>query len=214
VIDPAGNDVYDFYPSYYGYGESTPLLLSAGNYRLRVTYNYDYEAEYRFRITLVPSASYQVESENNDSVGNANSPTFTLSNIAGTNHVQTSIAGAVVTGDGGDFYYLGNLIGGTQINLSESQPGTSSLSDILAVVNSAGTVVASSAAGAASLSYTIPAGSDGKYYVRMTANGSTAGLLSQYILGIDMVDAVAPKITVNTLPAQGERPPPSSIVLR
>src|SRR5205807_9937195 len=76
VIDPAGNVIYDFYPSYNGYGQSSPLLLGAGNYRLRVTYNYDYEGEYRFRITLAPPA-LQAEGEDNSSIGHANPVLFT-----------------------------------------------------------------------------------------------------------------------------------------
>src|SRR5207302_733007 len=77
------------------------------------------------------------------------------------------------------------------------------LSYILVVVNPSGTVVSSSPAGASSLSYTIPVGSDGKYYVRVTANGSSAGVLSQYVLGIDLFDTVPPRITGDSLPAEG-----------
>src|SRR5207302_1679218 len=32
VIDAAGNDIYDFYPSYYGNGQSDPIPLPPGNY--------------------------------------------------------------------------------------------------------------------------------------------------------------------------------------
>jgi len=39
------------------------------------------------------------------------------------------------------------------------------------------------------------------------ANGSTAGLLSQYLLGIDLLDTVPPQVTGDSLPAEG---PPST----
>ena len=149
VIDPAGNDVYDFYPNYPGYGQSAPLLLSAGNYRVRVTYYYDYEGEYRLRATLAPSATYQVETEYNDAVYSANSPALTAVAIGGANHLQAQIAGAIVTGDGGDFYNLGNLVAGTAISLTESQASLSPLSAVLAVVNSSGNAVAPSRRGPA-----------------------------------------------------------------
>src|SRR5205807_1925570 len=128
----------------------------------RVTYNYDYEGEYRLRVTLVPSAGYQVESEYNDSLNNANTPGLALASVSGVNHLQATIAGAIVTGDGGDYYYLGNLVGGTTISLKESQPSLSTLSEILTVVNSSGTAVATSAGGATNFSYTLPVGKDGK----------------------------------------------------
>src|SRR5262249_3322341 len=64
--------------------------------------------------------------------------------------------------------------------------------------------VATSAAGATTLSYVIPGGADGTYYARLTAAAGTNGLFSQYLLSIDIVDTVAPTITGDTLlPAQG-----------
>ena len=203
VYDAAGNVITNFSSYYYGegYGQSSPVVLATGgNYRIRVTYNYDYEGEYRFRVTLAaPNSGIQMETESNDSTGSANTPTLTLA----SGHLKATVGGAITTGDGGDFYNLGNATVGTAITLTESQPSTSSLSDILAIVNSAGTVVATSAAGATSLSYTIPSGANGTYYARVTASGTTAGLLSQYILGIDLYNTLSPTITSVSFPAEG-----------
>src|SRR5262249_59724871 len=98
------------------------------------------------------------------------------------------------------------------------RPTSSPLPGALAVLNAAGTAVATSAAGAASLGYTVPSGGDGTYYARLTAAAGTAGLFSQYLLSIDLVDTVPPAVTGDTLlPADGatsrrhpHRLPPSS----
>src|SRR6185437_9632596 len=70
--------------------------------------------------------------------------------------------------------------------------------------STSGTVVATSAAGAPSLSYTIPGGADDVYYAKITAAGGTTGLFSQYLLSIDVADTLPPAITGDTLlPADG-----------
>src|SRR5207249_4288995 len=93
------------------------------------------------------------------------------------------------------------LTAGIGITVNESQPSASPLAAILAIVDVNGNPVATSGAGAASLSYTIPTGADGKYYVRVTA-GSNAGVLAQYRVLLDLVDTVPPTIAADTLPAE------------
>src|SRR5260221_7745476 len=129
-----------------------------------VRYTNGYEGESRLRFPTV-TPPVQMESENNDSVGNANGLVLANSTVG---HLQATIAGYVGLSDGGDYYRLGNLTAGTTISLGESQPGTSSLSAVLAILNSSGTAVATSAAGAISFTYTIPTGGDGFYYTRLT----------------------------------------------
>lgn len=165
--------------------------------------NCDYEGEYRLRVTLAPSAALQMESEGNDSIANADIPVLAAVPVSGLVHQRASIAAALATGDGGDFYSLGTLTAGTAITLNESQPATSGLSGVLAILDSAGKAVATSAAGATNLGYTLPTGSDGKYYARVTAAAGTAGLLSQYVLGVDVVDTVPPTVVAVSLPAEG-----------
>src|SRR5207237_6066511 len=116
----------------------------------------------------------QVESESNDSVGTANVPTLASTSLG---HATATVAGSINTIDSGDFYKLGNISQGTTITLRATQPSTSSLLAVLAIVKSDGTVVATSTAGASLLSYTIPSGGDVAYYARVTAAAGTAGLL-------------------------------------
>jgi len=202
VYDPAGNQLTSFYNgnSNGQGGESSPIVLSApGTYQVLVRYNYDYEGEYRIRVTLAAPGT-QVESESNDSIASANVPTLALTSPG---HVTATMAGSINTNDGGDYFKLGNITAGVGITLGETQPSTSLLSDVLAIVKSDGTVLATSAAGAASLSYTIPSGGDGAYYARVTAASGTAGLLSQYLLLIDLADTIPPTITSVNLPSEG-----------
>jgi len=107
-FSPGGNDSR-YYPATTATGEQSLFAGHARPYRVRVAYNYDYEGEYRLRATLVPSATYQVETENNDSVSNAKRPPWPDHRGRQELHQQATIAGAVVMGDGGDFFYLGNL---------------------------------------------------------------------------------------------------------
>ena len=74
---------------------------------------------------------------------------------------------------------------------------------MLQVFNASGTAVATSAAGASSLSWSLPAGGDGAYYARVTAAGGTSGLLSQYMLSLDVVNTTPPQITSVSLPGEG-----------
>src|SRR5262249_3458415 len=138
----------------------------------------------------------------NDAISGANAPGLALVPVGGVAHQRASVAGAVTYGDGGDFFLLGNLTAGTAIALTESQPTTSPLSAVLTIFKGS-TAVATSAAGAPSSPYPVPAGGDGTYYVRVSAAGATAGLLAQYLLGIDLVDSVPPTVTAVDLPAEG-----------
>ncbi|HEX7863031.1 MAG TPA: FG-GAP-like repeat-containing protein [Verrucomicrobiae bacterium] len=157
-----------WYPDFAGWGQSPPVIIPAdGTYYLRVAPNYQYYGEYRFRITLAP-ASTQLEAEPNNNSGQ--STVVTLQNVEG--HEIGKLLGYMSVGDSaGDFYSLGNLSGSTTISMNLAKPSTSGLSAIIDVLNSAGAIVASNTPGAATFSYTIPAGGDGAYYLRVTSAG-------------------------------------------
>ena len=195
-----GTNVTTFYPDYNGRGQSTPLALPLdGTYTVSVRSYNDYQGEYRIRVTTM-APTYQAETEANDAVGSANTISLTNSTLG---HLQATLAGFIGLNDGGDVYKVGNIPAGTTISLGVTKPSTSGLSPVLAILNSAGTAVATSAAGATSFSYLIPSGGDGLYYVRLTAASGTAGLLSQYLLSFDLADSVPPVITATNLPAAG-----------
>ncbi|HEY9174147.1 MAG TPA: LamG-like jellyroll fold domain-containing protein, partial [Verrucomicrobiae bacterium] len=148
-----------------GTGQSSPVVLPvSGTYTVRVSYNYQYWGEYRLRVTL-GSASWQVEGEDNNNVGQANQPTFTR---AGTNQ-WANVLGYLRYGDPGDVFFLGNLSDGTDARVTYGKPSSSGLSGVLSVLNSSGAVVASATAGTTNLTYTIPAGQGGAYYARIQA---------------------------------------------
>src|SRR5439155_24878793 len=162
---------------------------------IHISYNYDYEGEYRLRVTEA-SPALQMETEPNDSTGNANAPTLALSG----QHQVAMVTGAIRVSGDADVYKLGNVTAGITLTLGLSQPSTSGLSGIMAVLNSAGTAVATSASGAGFLTYFIPTGGDGTYYARVTGAAGTSGLLAQYLLSLDVADTTPPTITGVSLP--------------
>ncbi|MCY2989793.1 MAG: FG-GAP-like repeat-containing protein, partial [Planctomycetota bacterium] len=174
VYDAMGNQVTTFNSNNSGYGQVGPVALAqSGTYRVRVSTWQDYESEYRFRVTLATAGPLQIETESNDTTGAANVPNLALVPVVGVTHQQATIAGAVTTGDGGDYYKLGNLTAGTAITLTQAEPSTSPLSGTLTVVNAAGAAVAAAEFGTG-LTYNLPAGGDGTYYARVAAPAAAA----------------------------------------
>ena len=164
VDGPNGVNVTDFSAGYYGYGQNTPVQLPAnGTYTILVKKYYDYQGEYRMRVTTVPS-SYQLEQEDNNAISRANAVNLVLNN----RHRTSNILGYIGTGDdSGDYYGLGNLGAGTTISLQTRRPLTSGLWPAMAIYKTGGTLVTNSIGGVTNLSYTIPTGGDGTYYVSM-----------------------------------------------
>jgi hypothetical protein len=200
VYDAAGNQVTSFSTSYYGYGQSSPITLAGGNYRVRVTSYYDYEAEYRIRVTLAAPGT-QMETEGNDALTSAN--TLSFAQASGSKLVAT-VAGAITTGDGSDYYYLGNLPAGVAINLSTLLPGTSILSPKVEVLlGPSGTVLADGDGNANDSGAVVVTTVAGPYYAHVVNRTSSVGLLAQYILSVKMTNTAAPVITGDTLPAAG-----------
>lgn len=174
ILGPDGNRLNQpgvngyFYPDYRGFGQSPTLTLPTdGTYYVRVSRWYDYFGEYRLRVTLAPG-SVQFESEQNDSLGQANAVDFGL---AGGPQSATLMGYLNVIDRPGDFYNLGNLAAGTTITLNEQQPSSSTISGRLTIFNAQGTAVMQGNPGAAALNYTLPQGGDGSYYVRVDSAG-------------------------------------------
>ncbi|MFN7142108.1 MAG: Ig-like domain-containing protein, partial [Limisphaerales bacterium] len=172
----------------------------------------NYSGEYRLRVTLAP-APWQLESEDNNAVNQANVPVFVRD---GTNQ-WAKVFGHIRQSDVGDLFALHYLSLGrveplftlpenTEIRLSLAKPSTSLLQPILELVNNSGTVVASQSAGNTNLVHTIPAGAAGRYYARVRAGAGTEGILSQYFLTIEQTipaDLTPPFIVSDTIPPEG-----------
>jgi hypothetical protein len=180
-------------------GALGPVTLPAGEeYRVRVSQNAWSSAEYRLRVSVaVPPV--QMESEDNGSLGNADA--LTLS--PGVGGSQTArVAGCVETNDtAGDYFLLGTLGGGVTVNLDLTQPASSPLVGQLTLYKD-GVYVWLGNDGETHSSYVIPTGQGGQYYAKVKAAGTSGGLLSQYVLNVNVGTGGTPTITsTSPLPA-------------
>ena len=214
VERPDGGVVDGFYGTANGAngsGQLPPVTLPvSGTYVVRVSSYYSYAGEYRIRVTTAPPV-WQLESEDNNNVSQANVPSITRE---GTNQ-WAKVLGYIRATDPGDVYRLQNLPpdsqtplsdlpAGTQIRLSYGQPASSPLVGILEILNNAGTVLAAGAQGDTNLFFTVP--TEVPYFARIRAASGTEGLFSQYLLSINVAvpqDVQPPQITADTFPAEG-----------
>ncbi len=196
-----GSSLGSFYANYNNQGQSGPITLpTSGTYYVHVSYDYGYTGEYRFRVTEA-SPPVQLPTVYDGSVSSANTPV--LANTS-PGHLTATVAGYVGQGDpNGEYFNLGNVVAGTTLNLSESQPANSGLGSVLNIYNAAGTNLTNNTTASTSLSYTVPTGQAGTYYARVSASSGTSGLLSQYVLSLDVANTTPPQVTATTLPAQG-----------
>jgi methionine-rich copper-binding protein CopC len=196
IYNPDGSQLTSL-ADYYGRIEFNAALTQSGTYTILVQRYYQYTGEYRFRVTLGTSP-LQLESEGNDSVGQADGLTFTSSG----GHRTAGVMGQISTADtSGDFFALGNLSPGANINLNYAQPNSSPLVATLGIYNSSGSLVTNSPAGVTNLAWAVT--SSDAYYARITSANNSAGLFAVYVLNIDIGDVTPPAITANTLPASG-----------
>lgn len=171
VYRPDGTTLTSFYQDYYGRGQIGATCPVAGTYTIRVEPNYTYTGEYRFRVTLA-NPPMQVESENNDSVGNSDPLNWTLA----SGHRQAAVLGYISSADGSDFFQLGSLSAGAQVQLQLQQPASSGLMGGMSIYNNAGTIVAYSAVRSGNFSFTVPANSNGNYYAQIWDAGAVSAL--------------------------------------
>jgi hypothetical protein len=167
LLQADGSGLTGFNPDSTGWGQSATVTLPyTGTYMVWVHWWYDYRTEYRVRVTTA-RPPLQFETENNNSLANANYPVFTATN----GHLKGTMAGYLNRGDAaGDYYNLGVLLGGTTLNLGVAQPASSGISAILTVFNPAGQILTNSIAGVTNFGVVIPPGGDGVYYARLTAD--------------------------------------------
>ena len=154
-----------------GQGQSVPITLPyTGTYLVEVAPFSGYTGEYRFRVTEVPPTLQLVTSYDNP-ISSPN--TLVLTNTSPGN-ATAKLAGYIGQGDSnGDFFSLGNLLAGTQLNLTLSQPASSTLGGVLNIYNSAGTNLTNNVTAGNTLSYTVPAGQGGAYYARVSSASTT-----------------------------------------
>lgn len=171
IYRPDGAVLTDFAPDYYGRGQAVATCPVAGTYTIRVEPYYNYTGEYRFRVTLAP-AGVQTESEGNDSIGAANALSWSPTG----NHRLATVLGYSSSADNGDYFQLGNLSAGANIQLQLEFPASSGLMAGISILNSAGTLMAYSAARSSNFSFSVPAGSNGNFYAQLWDAGGVSAL--------------------------------------
>ncbi|MGB9601721.1 MAG: FG-GAP-like repeat-containing protein, partial [Limisphaerales bacterium] len=163
IYNPVGSDIGGFYSDSRGYGQYSFTISSSGRHYIRVSYNYNYFGEYRFNLVKVPP-QIQVETEDNNSLNNANVLNFAL---IGNNRVA-NITGVIHINDtAGDYFKIGNLSYGSSINLSLFQPDDYKFPSILEIYNQSGQLLTNTSVTGTNLSYNIPIGGDSTYYARV-----------------------------------------------
>ena len=184
-----------------GYALTQPYTVPYdGRFYLRVGPYYWSTAEYRFRVSVV-DAQTQIEAEDNNSTGQATAVAFT----AGSGTRTAKIFGHTAGNDSsGDYWRLGNLSSGTQINVSLNRPGGSTfITGVLQILRPDGGEVAASTPGGTSVSHSVSAGEDGVYYVRVTESAENRTLLATYQLNLSLTDVLPPQVTGIDLPDEG-----------
>ncbi len=163
IENTSGGQLTYFNANSSGEGQLSGYTLPyTGTYLIEVSPNYSYTGEYRFRVTESPPTLPFVTTYDDSVSSSPNTPT--LVNTTPGNLTAT-LAGYIGQGDGnGDYFSLGNVLAGTQINLVLTQPASSTLGGVLNVYNSAGTNLTNNLVAGNTLSYTVPAGAGGTYY--------------------------------------------------
>ncbi len=155
-----------------GQGQSSPITLPyTGTYLVEVSPWSGYTGEYRFRVTEAPPTLPFVTNYDDSVSSSPNTPTLTNTSPG---NLTAQVAGYIGQGDGnGDFFSLGNVLAGTQLNLTLSQPASSLLGGVLNIYNAAGTNETNNVTAGNTLSYTVPAGQGGTYYARVSSASTT-----------------------------------------
>ncbi|HKJ90958.1 MAG TPA: FG-GAP-like repeat-containing protein, partial [Oceanipulchritudo sp.] len=185
-----------------GHLQTDPYTATAdGTYYVRVSRSQNYFSEYRFRLTIAP-ADYQLENESNDRISNATPLAF--AQAAGER--SANVLGQFMPGDSdGDFYRIGNLAAGTEVELTYTNTEDSAATPKLWLYSDDGSfngiIIAEEAEGQASLSFTTTA--DGTYLARVTTLNDDLDFFSEYRLSIVLTDTEPPAIVSDTLPTEG-----------
>jgi hypothetical protein len=184
VFAPNGSRIINFYPNYYGIGQSTPVVLPTnGTYLVEVSPYYGYYSEYRFRLaTVTPPVQFEVE--DNGSLANATPLSFTTNG----NSQSATVAGYVSSPTDLDYFNLGTVSNGYSIFLNVRQPSSSSLVPVVSVYNAANVYqpVApggnpDNGVGEFRITQT------GTYYALVRGNLGTGGLDAQYLTDVQVV---------------------------
>jgi hypothetical protein len=196
VYRPDGVQLLNYVSPYYSYGQTPPVTLPVGGRYLLSVQPYDnFFGEYRFRATTIAPPRL-LESEDNNSTGNANLPDYVLQ----TGSRSAQMAGFIHGNDtSGDYFQLGNLGVGTTINLGLDWPDSSTLSASLEIYGPAG--LAAQLLPATNLVYVTT--TNGNFYVRVSDAASTRGIDAQYLLDLTLSDSTPPEITSVSLPTEG-----------
>ncbi|MCC5805515.1 MAG: VCBS repeat-containing protein [Opitutales bacterium] len=197
LYDDAQSQISTFLTSTSGDQSQSNFDLPAGNYFVRIElHDSTWSGEYRFRVSAFPPGA-QLESENNNTVNQANTLSFPF-----TGAVQTAdVWGNIGIGDSnGDYFRLPNLGPETTVRLELVNPAHSGLVPRLRLYNGDGTLVVSGADGLDELEHTLGETSVPPYFARVEAVDGSAGLLAEYRLRVDLEDGTPPLVTGVTLP--------------
>ncbi|MBN8456246.1 MAG: VCBS repeat-containing protein [Verrucomicrobia bacterium] len=186
LTDPDGAVVFNRNLASNSIESNAPVTLAkTGAYRLRIDDYHGIRTEYRFRVSLM--RGLLPESEQNDSLGAAN--TMTFAQVGGID--TASVAGLVGTTGELDYFNLGTISAGNTVFLTVRRPAGSTLGPIVSLYSQSGTLMAETngTAGDDSAEVQIPTG--GTYYALVWGSLGTTGLNGDYILDARVLPTTA-----------------------
>ena len=158
-------------------------MPTSGIYRVRVTTGDDYEGEYRLRVILT-SSTLTSEVEPNDTVATATPVTLTTSGSS----LVGSVTGYASSNGDLDYFNLGTISAGQSIFLTTRKPGSSGIDPTVSIYNAANAYIPEAGNGRPFDGVAqVDVKQTGVYYAVIHANNLTGGLLSQYIMDIQVV---------------------------
>ncbi len=177
-------------------------LPATGTYYVQAMDYYGYAGAYQLRVDLGRGVPLEPNDANfaNNSLGGANALSFTAGDAG---HLVTTLAGSLYSQEGVDYFALGRLDPGNQIEVSSRTLSLSTLGYRVQVVGNTVGLLPDEDGSQQDTGASITIGQTDDYYLKVEAL-SGVGIRGRYLVDMDVQDVVPPRImSISGLPAEG-----------